>query len=102
MDWIMKYYFDCLIGISLIAAFILGLRFFLGKKLSKGYLYGLWILIPVFMLLAPFVHIPAPAFFQEIQDSTKEQLEGEIRTIFIPAEERAEYEERMEIVSKEK
>lgn len=102
MDWIMKYYFDCLIGISLIAAFILGLRFFLGKKLSKGYLYGLWILIPVFMLLAPFVHIPAPAFFQEFHDSTKEQLEGEIRTIFIPAEERAEYEERMEIVSKEK
>lgn len=102
MDWIMKYYFDCLIGISLIAAFILGLRFFLGKKLSKGYLYGLWILIPVFMLLAPFVHIPAPAFFQEFHDSTKEQLEGEIRTIFIPAEERAEYEERLEILSKEK
>lgn len=53
-----------LIGSNVIALIILIIRRFLGKYLSKRFVYGMWILIPLFMLVFPFVKVPAPEFVQ--------------------------------------
>ncbi len=53
-----------LIGCNLIALIILVVRRLLIKHLSKRFVYGLWALIPLFMLLFPLVEIPMPGFMQ--------------------------------------
>ncbi len=97
MEWWIEYYISCLLGTSLIAVFILGIRFLFSKKMSKRFVYGLWFLIPAVMLLVPVISIPMPRFFQTFQDNTIEQLEGEIRTIVISAEERMQQEKSIKI-----
>ncbi|MBQ9141659.1 MAG: hypothetical protein IJX63_07690 [Lachnospiraceae bacterium] len=53
-----------LIGSNVIALLILIIRRCLRKYLSKRFVYGMWILIPLFMLIFPFVKVPAPEFVQ--------------------------------------
>lgn len=77
------YYVKCLVGVSLISVIILLIRYFLGKKLSKGFSYGLWLAIPVFLLLVPFVKIPLPQEMADFGQETWEKLEGEVYTIVL-------------------
>ena len=55
-------YLHCLIGVSLIALCILLIRKIGKKTLSKRFMYGLWIFIPLYMLIFPLIQIPMPAF----------------------------------------
>jgi len=52
------------IGSNMIALIILLIRRLLRKYLSKRFAYAMWILIPMFMLIFPFVKVPAPKFVQ--------------------------------------
>lgn len=53
-----------LIGSNVIAAAILMIRKVWGKYLSKRFVYGMWILIPLFMLVFPLVKVPSPKALQ--------------------------------------
>lgn len=79
-----EYYIKCLVGITLISTIILLIRTFLGKKLSKRFTYGMWIAIPVFLLLVPWVRIPMPRLVADLGQETLEKLEGEVYTIILP------------------
>ncbi len=79
-----EYYIKCLVGVSLISLIILLIRFFLGKKLSKRFIYAMWIAIPVFLLLVPWVRIPMPQSMVDLSQETWEKLEGEVYTIILP------------------
>ena len=79
-----EYYIKCLVGVSLISLIILLIRFFLGKKLSKRFTYGMWLAIPVFLLLVPWVRIPMPQLVAVLGQETWEKLEGEVYTIILP------------------
>ncbi len=79
-----EYYIKCLVGVSLISLIILLIRFFMGKKLSKRFTYGMWIAIPVFMLLVPWVRIPMPQLVADLGQETWQKLEGEVYTIMLP------------------
>ena len=86
-DWMRgmdEYYIKCLVGVSLISVIILLIRFFLGKKLSKRFTYGMWVAIPLFLLLVPFVRIPMPQVMANLGQETWEKLEGEVYTIILP------------------
>ena len=78
------YYIKCLVGVSLISIIILLIRFFLGKKLSKRFTYGMWIAIPVFLILVPWVRLPMPQGMVNFSRETWEKLEGEVYTIVLP------------------
>ncbi len=86
-----EYYIKCLVGVTLISTIILLIRFLLGKKLSKRFTYGMWIAIPVFLLLVPWVRIPMPQSMVSLSQETWEKLEGEVYTIILPED--AELEE---------
>lgn len=85
-----EYYIKCLLGVTLISAIILLIRAFLGKKLSKRFSYGMWLAIPVFLLLVPWVRIPMPQLVADIGQETWEKLEGEVYTIILPADAKLE------------
>lgn len=99
------HYVKCLLGTSMIAIIILLFRALLGKKLSKRFSYALWIVIPIYMLLVPWLKIPMPQVLATLGQETLEKVDGEIRTIIIPAEEFAEnsgiFEKRIDEQSKE-
>ncbi|MBR3824398.1 MAG: hypothetical protein IKJ39_04285 [Lachnospiraceae bacterium] len=81
-----EYYIKCLVGVTLISTIILLIRCFFGKKLSKRFVYGMWLAIPVFLVLVPWVKIPMPQFVADFGRETYEKLEGEVYTIILPAE----------------
>lgn len=85
-----EYYIKCLVGVTLISTIILLIRFLLGKKLSKRFTYGMWIAIPVFLLLVPWVRIPMPQSMVSLSQETWEMLEGEVYTIILPEDARIE------------
>lgn len=85
-----EYYVKCLVGVTLIAAIILLIRTFLGKKLSKRFSYGMWIAIPVFLLLVPLIRIPMPQLMADFGQETFAKLEGEVYTIILPADAKLE------------
>lgn len=59
-------YLRCLIGVSLIAGLILVIRKVFGKRLPGRLIYGMWLMIPVYMVLVHFVSIPMPQFMNEM------------------------------------
>lgn len=74
MGSLSEYYFKCLLGASVIALVIISLRKFAFKKVSKRFCYGMWLCIPVYMLLVFFVRLPMPQFISEIiQEDRGEQ-----------------------------
>ena len=79
-----EYYIKCLVGVTLISTIILLIRTILGKKLSKRFTYGMWLAIPVFLLLVPWVRIPMPQFVADLGRETYAKLEGEVYTIILP------------------
>ncbi len=79
-----EYYIKCLVGVTLISTIILLIRTFLGKKLSKRFAYGMWLAIPIFLLLVPWVRIPMPQLVADLGQETWEKLEGEVYTIVLP------------------
>lgn len=85
-----EYYIKCLVGVTLISTIILLIRFLLGKKLSKRFTYGMWIAIPVFLLLVPWVRIPMPQSMVSLSQETWEMLEGEVYTIILPEDAKIE------------
>lgn len=92
------YYIKCLVGVSLISIIILLIRFFLGKKLSKRFTYGMWIAIPVFLILVPWVRIPMPQGMVNFSRETWEKLEGEVYTIVLPEDVEIEEDTLAEVV----
>jgi len=81
-----EYYIKCLVGVTLISTIILLIRTFLGKKLSKRFAYGMWLAIPIFLLLVPLVRIPMPRFMADLGRETYAKLEGEVYTIILPSD----------------
>ena len=55
-------YVQILLRLNLIILFLLLIRKLIGNKLRKKFVYGLWIVVPVFLLSFPFVRLPR--FFQ--------------------------------------
>ena len=51
-------YLQILLRLNLIIVFLLLIRKIVGNKLRKKFVYGLWILVPVFLLSFPFVRVP--------------------------------------------
>lgn len=93
-----EFYIKCLVGVSLIAIIILLIRFFLGKKLSKRFIYGMWIAIPVFLLLVPWVRIPMPQGMADLRQETWEKLEGEVYTIILPEDAKIEVDTLKDVI----
>ena len=54
------------LGLSLLTASIIVIRFFADKKISRKFQYALWILIPVYMCIAPFFTIDVSLPAKEI------------------------------------
>ena len=54
----MNLYVHSLIGLSLISLFILIIRKLFANKLSKRFIYGLWLAVPVFLITLPFIRLP--------------------------------------------
>ena len=65
------------LGLSLLTASIIAIRFFADKKISRKFQYALWLLIPIYMCIAPFftidVSLPAKEFI--IQEQVIETYE---------------------------
>ncbi len=77
MDIVMRvfeYSLGCSVGVSIIAIFLLVARNMWGNKLSKRFVYGLWIAIPVFMLVSPWMELPAPEVVQELSATVKSKI----------------------------
>ena len=51
----MNLYVHSLMGLSLISLFILIIRKLFANKLSKRFIYGLWLAVPVFLITLPFI-----------------------------------------------
>ena len=68
-----------LIGSNVIALLILIIRRCLRKYLSKRFVYGMWILIPLFMLIFPFVKVPAPEFVQNAPVTVRNWADAAVR-----------------------
>lgn len=54
------------IGIGILCILILVLRKIFRNKLSRKFIYAMWIAVPVFLLLCPFLRLPAPRFAEDI------------------------------------
>lgn len=59
-------YLRCLMGVSLLAGLILVIRKYCGKRLPGRLIYGMWLMIPIYMVLVHFVRIPMPHFMNEM------------------------------------
>ena len=51
-------YVQSLFRLNLIVLFLLLIRKLIGSRLRKKFIYGLWIVVPVFLLSFPFVKLP--------------------------------------------
>ena len=51
-------YLQIFLRLNLIVLFLLLIRKMIGKRLRKKFVYGLWIVVPVFLLSFPFVRVP--------------------------------------------
>ncbi len=67
-------YIRCLIGVSLITGLILVIRKYLGKQLSRKMIYGMWLMIPIYMILLHFVSIPMPRFMNDIMPAGLQEV----------------------------
>ena len=92
------FYIKCLMGVSLISLIILLIRSFLGKKLSKRFTYGMWLAIPVFLLLVPWIRIPMPQGMADLGRVTWEKLEGEVYTVILPEDAKIETDTLTEVL----
>ena len=65
------------LGLSLLTASIIAIRFFADKKISRKFQYALWLLIPIYMCIAPFftIDISLPAKEVYIQNQAVETVE---------------------------
>ncbi len=54
------------IGTGILCILILVLRKIFSNKLSRKFIYAMWIAVPVFLLLSPFLRLPAPRFAEDI------------------------------------
>lgn len=93
-----EYYIKCLVGVTLISTIILLIRCFFAKKLSKRFVYGMWLAIPLFLLLVPWVRIPMPQLVADLGQETWEKLEGEVYTIVLPKDMQMEMDALAEAV----
>ena len=64
------------LGLSLLTASIIAIRFFADKKISRKFQYALWILIPVYMCIAPFftIDVSLPAKEIIVQEQATETV----------------------------
>ena len=64
------------LGLSLLTASIIAIRFFADKKISRKFQYALWILIPVYLCIAPFftIDVSLPAKEIIIQEQATETV----------------------------
>ena len=72
------------LGLSLLTASIIAIRFFADKKISRKFQYALWILIPVYMCIAPFftIDVSLPAKEITIQEQAIETFEvSDVNTV---------------------
>lgn len=71
------------LGLSLLTASIIVIRFFADKKISRKFQYAIWILIPLYMCIAPFftIDISLPAKEIIVQEQAIET--GEISDVKI-------------------
>lgn len=53
-------YIRCLLGVSFIAVVIMLVRKLAGSKMSRRFVYGMWLAVPLFMCVSPFVRLPLP------------------------------------------
>lgn len=65
------------LGLSLLTASIIVIRFFADKKISRKFQYAIWILIPLYMCIAPFftIDISLPAKEIIVQEQAIETVE---------------------------
>ena len=65
------------LGLSLLTASIIAIRFFADKKISRKFQYALWLLIPIYMCIAPFftIDVSLPAKEIIIQEQVIETYE---------------------------
>lgn len=65
------------LGLSLLTASIIAIRFFADNKISRKFQYALWILIPVYMCIVPFftIDISLPAKEIIVQEQASETVE---------------------------
>ena len=64
------------LGLSLLTVSIIAIRFFTDKKISRKFQYALWILIPLYMCIAPFftIDISLPAKVIIVQEQATETV----------------------------
>jgi len=53
-------YIRCLLGVSFIAVAIMLVRKLAGSKMSRRFVYGMWLAVPIFMCVSPFVRLTLP------------------------------------------
>lgn len=53
-------YIRCLLGVSFIAVAIMLVRKLAGSKMSRRFVYGMWLAVPIFICVSPFVRLPLP------------------------------------------
>ena len=65
------------LGLSLLTASLIAIRFIADKKINRKFQYALWILIPIYMCIAPFftIDISLPAKEVYIQNQAVETVE---------------------------
>ncbi len=51
-------YVHSLLGLNLITVFLLLMRKLVGDRLNKKFVYGLWLVVPIFLLTFPFISSP--------------------------------------------
>ena len=66
-----------ILGLSLLTASLIAIRYIVDKMISRKFQYALWILIPIYMCIAPFftINISLPAKEVIVQEQTTETAE---------------------------
>lgn len=91
------------LGLSLLTASIIAIRFFADRKISRKLQYALWILIPVYMCIAPFftIDISLPAKEIIVQEQAAETVEvSDISTsegVPLPIQNKTPYETEISV-----
>ncbi|MBQ2804183.1 MAG: hypothetical protein IJF07_09830 [Lachnospiraceae bacterium] len=68
-------YIRCLLGVSFIAVAIMLVRKLAGSKMSRRFVYGMWLAVPVFMCVSPFVRLPLPESVTGAMSAVGAQME---------------------------
>lgn len=68
-------YIRCLLGVSFIAVAIMLVRKLAGSKMSRRFVYGMWLAVPVFMCVSPFVRLPLPESVTGAMSAVVSQME---------------------------